>query len=313
MDFEQLPRKTATKSMVLSLALHGLFFCSVLVLSVASSKTLPPPHRLLVQSIALHPQKATTTQIASLPPPEPKIEKEEPPPQQEEKAPLPEEKKEPEGDPQEEKQPPQETKTVSKKTPEKTEVQKPQKAKAPVKKGTPKKPSQPTKSPAKKPKESKPTYDQKLIAEALKRLDKSRSNSSSSPAGSKTTSSKRVGSVGSLNVESGVSSPSFSEESPYDGYQEASPEAHYIADLIRRLQLNVRLPEPGEVRVKLTLNRSGVVTSVKVVSGKTEKVKQAIAEKLRSITFSSFGRSFSGETDHSFLLRLSNDLLWSCG
>ncbi len=306
-------RKTLTKSMILSLVVHGILFATILITTAATAQKLPTPARLIVQSVALHPTKAAT-----LPPP-PEVKTEEPPPQEEpspkEEAPKEPENqaKEPEEPPPEEPKPTPEPETKAQKVPEKAQQQKPQKARAPAKKPAPKKPTQPAKKPSQKPKESAPRYDQKMVAEALSRLNKSKDASSSSTTASKATPSKKMGSVGSLNVDQGVSSPTFSEESPYDGYQESSPEAHYIADMIRRLQLNVRLPEPGEVRVTLTLQRNGTVRIVKVVSGKTEKVKQAIAEKLRSIAFSSFGRSFSGEAEHTFRLRLSNDLLWSCG
>ena len=67
----------------------------------------------------------------------------------------------------------------------------------------------------------------------------------------------------------------------------------------------------GEVKVKLTLARAGTVTRVQVLNGKPS-MRKPIEEKLRSIHFSHFGTSFPGETDHTFSLRLSNDLLWSC-
>ena len=169
-----------------------------------------------------------------------------------------------------------------------------------------------------------PAYDQKLLNEALQRLDKSKSAAKGSGAGSGSGGTSggggggnghgisHVGTVGALNVEQGFAGCEGTEDSPFQGYSSASPEAYYIGDLIRRLQLNVRLPEPGEIRVRLSLKRNGAVANVNVLSGKTASIKRSIEEKLRSVHFSPFGASFSGEAEHTFLLRLSNELVWSC-
>ena len=124
----------------------------------------------------------------------------------------------------------------------------------------------------------------------------------------------RVGTVGALNVETGLVTGVGENEGDdaYEGYATASPEACYIGDLIRRLQLNVRLPEPGEVRVKLSLTRNGAVSSIQILSGNKASIKQAIEKKLRAVHFSPFGTSFSCEPEHTLNLRLSNDLVWSC-
>jgi colicin import membrane protein len=327
MNFEKSQRKMTKKALLLSLALHAILFIAFLASSLATSKPVIVPRRLIVQSISLTQFKKTSTQIASLPTP-PKVEKQSEPvvKAEKEEEPLPTEESSKEEsivqkassseESQAEPEPiPKDTKPVCEKVLEKAQQKKPQKAQAPKKAPSTKKISTQKLSQDKKTaaKQKYPSYNQKLVEEALKRLDKSKSIAGSGHCNSKTPSTKKVQSVGSLNVDQGVSSPSFSEDSPYDGYTSSSPEAHYIADLIRRLQLNIRLPEHGEVRVKLTLNRTGTVTTVTVLSGKTDKIKKAIVEKLRTISFSSFGRSFSNESEHTFLLRLSNDLLWSCG
>jgi hypothetical protein len=165
---------------------------------------------------------------------------------------------------------------------------------------------------SKKTQASQPSYNKKLVAEALQRLNKSRSVSSGSvskESGSSGVRMAQVGSVGHLNSEEGVSLPSqVGDEAAPPG----SPEAYYVADLIRRLQLHVRLVEPGEVRVSLTLSRKGSVIDVSIVSCKSSAVKKNIGSALRSVPFSAFGSCFRGENEHKFLLRLSNDLVWSC-
>lgn len=172
-------------------------------------------------------------------------------------------------------------------------------------------------------KSSAPQYDQNLLSDALRRLDRSKSAAAKGGGGSGSGSGNgsgsgsggvaRVGTVGALNVESGLVTGVGEGEGDeaYEGYATASPEACYIGDLIRRLQLNVRLPEPGEIRVKLSLKKNGTVSSIQVLTGKTS-IKQAIEKKLRAVHFSPFGTSFSGEPEHTFNLRLSNDLVWSC-
>jgi outer membrane biosynthesis protein TonB len=162
-------------------------------------------------------------------------------------------------------------------------------------------------------------YDQKLLGEALRRLDRSKSAASHGGKGGSEGGSvggsggvAHVGTVGSLNVESGLSVGRSDSADEGEGYATASPEACYIGDLIRRLQLNIRLPEPGEVRVKLTLKKSGSISSVQVISGSKNSIKDAIEKKLKAVHFSPFGTSFPGESEHTFNLRLSNDLIWSC-
>ena len=152
----------------------------------------------------------------------------------------------------------------------------------------------------------------------MRRLDRTKSvttdkgGGSGSGSGGGSGGAAHVGTVGALNVESGLVASGGGEEDGCEGYATASPEACYIGDLIRRLQLNVRLPEPGEVRVKLTLKRSGAICSVEVLSGSKASIKQAIEKKLMAVHFSPFGMSFSSESEHAFNLRLSNDLVWSC-
>lgn len=203
-----------------------------------------------------------------------------------------------------------------------TSKNKPTKASAAGSKTATSKGKQPPKSSTSTQKSSTPQYDQNLLSDALRRLDRSKSAATKGGGGSGSGSGNssgsaevaRVGTVGTLNVESGLVSGigESGGDDTYEGYSTASPEACYIGDLIRRLQLNVRLPEPGEVRVKLSLTRNGAVSSIQVLSSNKPSIKQAIEKKLRAVHFSPFGTSFSGETEHTFNLRLSNDLVWSC-
>lgn len=332
----------AKKAFAISLSLH-LVFISFLVASALVPQTPPPiPHRLVVQSIALHPHSRhlSTVLTSSLkpaskraedppsPPPLPPEPTPNPPTQEviaetaEAEAPVEPPPKAPAVEEQE-----------VKKGEQKTKQQATHKTTATEAKGKPSssqksKPTGSTTSSTSKTcqkksiSSQKPAYDQKLLQEALHRLDKSKSaagkggggvgGGKGGGSGKATSSVSHVGAVGSLHADQGFVTNGSSEESPYEEYLPSSPEACYIGDLIRRLQLNIRLPEPGEVKVKLTLKSNGSVFEVTIVSGKSAAIKRTIEEKLRAIHFSPFGGSFSGETEHTFCLRLSNELVWSC-
>lgn len=87
----------------------------------------------------------------------------------------------------------------------------------------------------------------------------------------------------------------------------ASKEAHYVSELIRRLKLALTLPEYGEVRVKMTLSRSGSITQLSVLKSSSAMNKKLVEQKLKGLTFAAFGASFAGEDSHTFTLILSNE------
>jgi outer membrane biosynthesis protein TonB len=348
----------------ISLSLHTFFFIILLLSALTPSQVMPPPHKLLVQSISLTPQsrvhahtttskqpKGSASKPSSAPAPQPSAPEQ---PSPEPQAPLPaappteiiadeppaesapsqahEEPSQPSSEPA----PSEKQKATSSSAKPSTKQGKgqPTKSPPPSSKGKASSSSK-TASTAKTSSQGKgktgsknasskpagPSYDQKLLAEAMRRLDSSSAGSQGgkgsagkgSGSGGYSGQPAKVGSVGSLNVEQGLTAEGGSDqEGDVEGYAAASPEACYIGDLIRRLQLNIRLPEPGDVRVKLTLKRDGATVSVHVLGGKKPSIARAIEEKMRSIHFSAFGSSFAGEKEHTFSLRLSNDLLWSC-
>ncbi len=346
-------KQSTQKAFGISLSLHVLFISFFIASALSPPPPMPIPHKLAVQSIALLPSSRHHRTVITAaappaaaqpaggkkeePPAPPSVEKHEQSASAEVALCTPEEPPAVTEVPSAEPPAPPPPKPSAQKTAHSTKAapaKSSSKTASPTAKGKaassqkPKAAPSGSKQSSSKPSGKKattsqaPSYDQKLLSEALQRLDKSKSaaamgsGSGSSVGGGGGGSSKavaRVGSVGSLNVEQGlVAENSEAQDSAFEGYSSASPEAYYIGDLIRRLQLNIRLPEPGEVRVRLTLNRTGAVTHVQVLSGKSSSVKHTIEEKLRTIHFSYFGGSFSGETEHTFSLRLSNELLWSC-
>ena len=299
--------RSARRAFYASLGLHGALFVVILCTMLFAPPPPPLPHALLVRTVSLRPGPAMRTVAA------PRAQGTAKQPASEEKA-L--EKEQPSEGPKIEEADPEPPSPPSPKkspTPSKNAT-----STAPSKKGAASSNTTKGKPTAKSStKKSAPQYDQKLLGEALKRLDRTKSvtaqkgGGSGSGSGSGSGGVSRVGTVGALNVESGLAASEGCEEGT-DGYATASPEACYIGDMIRRLQLNVRLPEPGEVRVKLTLKRSGTISSVEILSGSKTSIKQAIEKKLKAVHFSPFGTSFSSESEHTFNLRLSNDLVWSC-
>ena len=85
-------------------------------------------------------------------------------------------------------------------------------------------------------------------------------------------------------------------------------EKSYYDELVARLKLALKLPEYGEVRVKLTLTRQGQVTKVQVTSSKSRKNKDYIEKTLVHTNFPRFGDNFGSDGEHTFQLNLSNEL-----
>ena len=85
-------------------------------------------------------------------------------------------------------------------------------------------------------------------------------------------------------------------------------ELGYRDELVHRLKLMLRLPEFGEVKVQLTLERSGHVAKVVIVSTESSANKKYIEKTLPTISFPGFGDNFSSQSQYTFLISLSNDI-----
>lgn len=72
------------------------------------------------------------------------------------------------------------------------------------------------------------------------------------------------------------------------------------------LKASLILPEFGDVKIKLTVKRSGKVTLVKVLKSESKKNKEYLEESLLQLKLPSFGKHFSGLEEKSFTLTLSN-------
>ncbi len=81
----------------------------------------------------------------------------------------------------------------------------------------------------------------------------------------------------------------------------------YEQDLSQRLHKFLRLPEYGQVTIQLTLNRTGTVDKVNVLEAESQTNRDYIQKQLPNLRFVGFGKHYSGEEKHSFMLVLKNE------
>lgn len=87
----------------------------------------------------------------------------------------------------------------------------------------------------------------------------------------------------------------------------SSKEMGYRDEIASRLKLLLSLPEYGEVKVKLTLERTGKVNKVAIVSAESKLNRTYIENTLPAMSFPHFGSNFDGLSQYTFLINLSND------
>lgn len=193
----------------------------------------------------------------------------------------------------------------------KPQSKKPTKPKKEVKKteAAPKKaPEQP-----KKPKDqtpSKPKVDpqveaakakrRELLAKAQKSIAQIDTSDTLSAASAVTAVAAAIpGKIESLQVET----------FPSDGGEQLnSQERSYYDELASRLKLLLRLPEFGEVKIKLTLARSGKYVKVSIVRAESQSNRKYVEKTLPTLKYPAFGNNFSGKDQYTFVISLSNEL-----
>lgn len=84
-------------------------------------------------------------------------------------------------------------------------------------------------------------------------------------------------------------------------------EMAYRDELAVRLKLSLKLPEYGEVKVKLTVERSGKIAAIKILEFKSKKNADYIEKHLPRLEMPKFGSNFSGSTTHDFTIIMSNE------
>ena len=84
-------------------------------------------------------------------------------------------------------------------------------------------------------------------------------------------------------------------------------ERAYRDELAQRLKLLLKLPEYGEVKLKLTVERSGEVSMVKILSSQSSANKKYIEKTLPKLKMPPFGDNFGVEGSNTFTITMSNE------
>jgi hypothetical protein len=80
----------------------------------------------------------------------------------------------------------------------------------------------------------------------------------------------------------------------------------YHDELINRLQLLLCLPDYGEVKIKLTLRRSGEFKKVEFIEAKSTKNRKYVEKMVPTLTYPPFGDHFTAAQEYTFIIRLCN-------
>lgn len=81
----------------------------------------------------------------------------------------------------------------------------------------------------------------------------------------------------------------------------------YYGALANTLRHSLRLPEFGEVKIHLTLDRHGRVVEVKIVGTENENNQRYVEKVLPTVQFIPFGKYYRNEKTHTFMITLTND------
>lgn len=84
-------------------------------------------------------------------------------------------------------------------------------------------------------------------------------------------------------------------------------EVSYRDELAGRLKLLLKLPEYGSVKLKLTLQRSGKVSKVAIVSAGSAQNRAYVEKLMPTLQFPPFGTQFGQDPEYTFTITLNND------
>lgn len=142
---------------------------------------------------------------------------------------------------------------------------------------------------------------QKLLAQAQERIAKIDGNRHKPSAGSAGGANLPTvpAAITSLQIEA---MPATLGGTPLSG-----KELSYRDELAGRLKLLLRLPEYGDVKVKLTLDRAGKVVSVVIISTESAANRKYIEKTLPGLTFPPLGSNFGTDPQYTFSVTLSNE------
>lgn len=83
-------------------------------------------------------------------------------------------------------------------------------------------------------------------------------------------------------------------------------EMRYYEELASHLKRQLRLPEYGQVRIKLSLERSGKFLEASVMHAESKKNRQYLEQMLPKLKYPGFGTQFAAD-QHTFIIAFSNE------
>lgn len=87
-----------------------------------------------------------------------------------------------------------------------------------------------------------------------------------------------------------------------------SPEVKsYRDELASRLKLMLKLPELGDVQLKLTLDRTGTAVKVTITKSTSNANRSYVEKTLPSLKFPPLGNYFENSSEYTFIIQLSNE------
>ncbi len=85
-------------------------------------------------------------------------------------------------------------------------------------------------------------------------------------------------------------------------------EKSYRDELASRLKLMLKLPEHGDVQLKLTLNRTGKALNIVILKSASIVNRSYVEKTLPGLKFPPFGNQFENMSEYTFIIQLSNEL-----
>ena len=85
-------------------------------------------------------------------------------------------------------------------------------------------------------------------------------------------------------------------------------EIGYRDELAGRLQIMLKMPEAGQVKLKLTINRQGKFVKLNLLAAESSANRKYIEKTVPTLSFPGFGTQFGSATDYTFSITLNSDL-----
>lgn len=96
--------------------------------------------------------------------------------------------------------------------------------------------------------------------------------------------------------------PATHAEAPTPG------EKSYRDELASRLKLMLKLPEHGDVQLKLTLDRLGKAVKVSIIKSASSANRSYVEKTLLNLKFPPLGNHFENMSEYTFIIHLSNEI-----